>query len=50
MRRKYLYSYLNLLTPLELIDMFYRRVAAVSLAKRVADETQTELGTIVGYR
>lgn len=27
-----------------------RRVAAISLAKRVAQETATELGTIVGYR
>jgi len=27
-----------------------RRVAAVSLSKRVADETRTELGSLVGYR
>lgn len=27
-----------------------RRVAAVSLSKRVAHETETELGTLVGYR
>ena len=27
-----------------------RRVAAISLAKRVAQETVTELGSIVGYR
>jgi len=27
-----------------------RRVAAMSLAKRVANETQTELGSLVGYR
>ena len=27
-----------------------RRVAAVSLAKRVATESQTELGSLVGYR
>jgi HrpA-like RNA helicase len=27
-----------------------RRVAAISLAKRVAQETGTDLGSIVGYR
>jgi HrpA-like RNA helicase len=27
-----------------------RRVAAISLAKRVAQETATDVGTIVGFR
>ena len=32
------------------LDSIRRRVAAMSLAKRVANETQTELGSLVGYR
>ena len=32
------------------VFFFNRRVAAISLAKRVALETQTEPGGLVGYR